>query len=71
MAENKEIRLQRLAAIEKQEAVVEKTKRKWQDAKDTLAQARKAYEKQIEGLCGMIREKSDTPLFDEDDDDSE
>ena len=65
MAENKEMRSQRLTAVEAQEAVVEKAKHSWQDAKDSLAQARKGYEKQIDGLCGMIRERSSTPLFDD------
>ena len=71
MSENKEMQVQRLKAIEKQGSVTEKTKRIWQDAKDNLAQARKAYEKQIEGLCNMIREKSDTPLFDTKDEEEE
>jgi len=68
MAENKGFRLQRLAAIEKFAEVCEASKNKWRDAKDALARARKEYEKDIDALTRMIREKSDTPLFDEDED---
>ncbi|MDY7011570.1 MAG: hypothetical protein SVV80_12590 [Planctomycetota bacterium] len=66
MAENKEIRSQRLAAIEKFATVVEASKVDWDDKKETAAMAKKIYEKNSTALLRMIEEKSDTPLFDSD-----
>ena len=46
---------------------LEQAKEAWRDAKEKLAQARKAYEQNIEALTQMITQKSNTPLFDEED----
>lgn len=66
MAETKEMRSQRLRAIEKFEKIVETAFRKWQDDKDALKQSRQEYEKLSTALRRMIREKLDAPLFEDD-----
>lgn len=66
MAETTEMRSQRLKAVEDFTLKVDKAKNKWRDAKEKLTQARKEYERDLDALVGMIREKLDTPLFDTD-----
>lgn len=63
MAESEEIRSQRLKAVEDFADQVEEAKNAWRDAKEKLAQNRKDYDKKVDALCGMIRERQSTPLF--------
>ena len=53
---------QELKAIKEQEQKVQKHKHSWQTKKEELAQARKAYEAEIELLQEMIRGDS-MPLY--------
>ncbi len=55
----------RLRAIEKQNGVVLELKKKWQDAKDDLAQARKAFDEAIDTLSDMITPPNEPLLKDE------
>ena len=66
MAETKEMKVQRLKAIEKFAAEAEKAKTSLQTAKEVLAQERKQYEKMMDALCRMIKEKAEAPLFGDD-----
>ena len=70
MPETKEMRSQRLTAIEKFEKEVEVTFRAWQDAKDAAKESHQVFNKKSTALRRMIREKLDAPLFEEDPDDT-
>ena len=68
MAENNEIKSQRLSAIEKFAGEVQASRNDWLNDKANAATSKKVYDKNADALLLMIAEKSDTPLLDENDD---